>query len=440
MSEVIENNEFNGAFAKLVPELQRALKDCGYKTPSPIQEQCIVPLLEGRDLLGAAQTGTGKTAAFVLPLLHRYALKKQRAIASHPRALILAPTRELAAQIGESIDTYGKHLHVTKTVIFGGVKQGAQVKSLQKGKHILVATPGRLLDLITQKHISLDKVDTFILDEADRMLDMGFLPDMKRVISLLPFKRQSLFFSATLAREVVLLAKTLVRKPVEVTIEPDKPAVEAIDQSLYYVDQKVKQSLLTTLLDDARMDKVIVFCRMKYGANRIADKLTKSGIPADAIHGNKSQNARLKALDHFKRSKIRVLVATDIAARGIDVDRVSHVINFDLPNEPATYIHRIGRTARAGMSGDAISFCAAEERSDLKAIEAHIRKRLAVVVDHPYHSRAAQDATGASAKPQPKQQRPRRKPQQGKSREFSDDLGYSKGKGGGSRHKRPGRR
>jgi ATP-dependent RNA helicase RhlE len=378
--------------------LRRALAEERYHRPTPIQEQAIPPLLRGRDILGSAQTGTGKTAAFVLPILQNLSESRKREQRGKPRVLILAPTRELAAQIGESIAAYGRHLRISKTVIFGGVKQHAQVNSLNRGKHIAVATPGRLLDLMNQGHISLDAVETFVLDEADRMLDMGFLPDIRRVIAKLPRERQSLFFSATLAPEAVNLAKTIVHDPVEIAIAPDKPAVEKIEQTVRFVDQRKKTDLLLQMLDSSNFDKVLVFTRMKHGANRIAKKLNTARIRAEAIHGNKSQASRTRSLDDFKKGRVRVLVATDIAARGIDVDRITHVINFDLPSEPQTYVHRIGRTARAGTEGDAVSFCSAEECGSLRDIERLIGKRIPVELEHEYHSDAARFANGTGTK------------------------------------------
>jgi len=406
-----------GVFAALIPELQRALADQEYRHPTPIQEQSIQPLLQGRDLLGSAQTGTGKTAAFVLPILQNLATRNKKSIPGKPLVLILAPTRELAAQIGDSISTYGRHLHLTRAVIFGGVNQKSQVNSLKKGKHIIVATPGRLLDLMKQGYIKLEAIETFVLDEADRMLDMGFLPDIRKVISKLPVKRQTLFFSATLAvPEVVKLAKTLVHNPVEVAITPEIPAVEEIKQKVFFIDQKKKINLLVDMLKDATLSKVLVFTRMKHSANKVAEKLNSAGIKSDAIHGNKAQNARIRSLDNFKQEKVRVLVATDIAARGIDVDLISHVINYDLPNEPEIYIHRIGRTARAGTKGDAASFCCSEERESLRGIEKLIHKQIPIELDHKYHNDEARFATGAAARPKPRKQTSNRPRFGGKSK------------------------
>lgn len=392
----------DGSFSLLIPELQRAVADKKYTTPTPIQEQAIAPLLAGRDLLGSAQTGTGKTAAFVLPMLQLLNKQPKTVVAAMPRVLILAPTRELASQIGDSIGRYGRHLHISRTVIFGGIKQHRQVESLKVGKDIVVATPGRLLDLMNQGHISLNRIDIFVLDEADRMLDMGFLPDVRRIITKLPKNRQTMFFSATFAPEISALARELLTKPVEISISPEAPAVDVIDQKVYFVDKPNKIHLLVQLLSNRQMSKVLVFTKMKHTAGRLAQKLCASQIRAEAIHGDKAQNARERALDSFKSGQVRVLVATDIAARGIDVKAISHVFNYDLPAEPQTYIHRIGRTARAGKKGDAISFCMAEERNILSAIEKTVGKPIPVVTDHLYHSAVAQNASGAAARPKPR--------------------------------------
>ncbi|MBI2102924.1 DEAD/DEAH box helicase [Candidatus Woesearchaeota archaeon] len=387
---------------QLIEPILRAVKEEGYTTPTPIQAQSIPHLLKGRDLLGCAQTGTGKTAAFVLPILQQLSIRKKVTARGAPRALILAPTRELTAQIGQSIRTYGKYLRLNSAVIFGGVSQFPQVKTLRQGIDILVATPGRLFDLLNQGHVRLNEVEMFVLDEADRMLDMGFIHDIKRIIAKLPTKRQSLFLSATLDSRVVALARTLVHDPVHVTIEPEKPTVDRIQQSVFFVDKGNKDALLTKILRNPAVTRAIVFTLMKHVANNVAVMLNHNGIRADAIHGNKSQGARSAALDAFRRGKIRVLVATDIAARGIDIDDISHVINYELPNEPESYVHRIGRTARAGSSGVAISFCSSSERDYLQAIERLIRKRLEVVRDPNFHSDTAMNATGAAARPPPR--------------------------------------
>lgn len=378
--------QLEGAFKALRPELKRAIGNAGYIHPTPIQERSIPELLAGRDIIGTAQTGTGKTAAFVLPLLQQIAAQPRKARSNSTQALILAPTRELAAQIGDSIRTYGKFLHLRHTTIFGGVNQYHQVKILRKGVHILVATPGRLLDLVNQGHISLDRVDYFILDEVDRMLDMGFQPDIRRVLKLIPGKRQTMFFSATMPPKITELAHSMVYKPYEVSIEPKKPAVDRIDQKVMFVGKKQKDALLLSLLNERNIYKAIVFTQMKHVANRVTQKLNKAGVSVTAIHGNKSQNARTQALDGFRGTKFNVLVATDVAARGLDVDDITHVINYDLPVEAETYVHRIGRTARAGAEGDAISFCTAEEKAYLRDIEMLLGSPVDTDLEHAYHS------------------------------------------------------
>lgn len=370
----------------LVEPIQRAVAESGYTNPTPIQAQAIPYLLDGRDLLGCAQTGTGKTAAFALPILNRLAKNPRRLEPKQPRVLVLSPTRELAIQIYDSFKTYGKHLRMKSTVIFGGVGQNPQVKELAGGVDVLIATPGRLLDLINQKHLQLSRLEVFVLDEADRMLDMGFLPDIKKVVQLLPKHRQNLFFSATMPKDIQKLADSLLTDPARVEVTPVASTAELIEQSVMYVDKSKKRDLLRHLLKDKSFDRVIVFTRTKHGANRVAETLTKNNIRAEAIHGNKSQNARQRALENLRAGEIRVLVATDIAARGIDIDGISHVINFELPHDEESYVHRIGRTARAGAQGIAISFCDSEEKAFLKHIEKLIGKEIPVVVDHPYHS------------------------------------------------------
>ncbi|RKZ04068.1 ATP-dependent helicase [Candidatus Fermentibacteria bacterium] len=378
-----------GVFGSLIPAIQQAVSVEGYVTPTPIQEQCIPHLLEGRDLIGTAQTGTGKTAAFTLPLLQRLARHSRRPRRGTPRALILAPTRELAAQIGNSVQTYGKYLNLQHTVIFGGVKQYSQVKTLNRGVDVLVATPGRLLDLIQQGFIHLDEVEVFILDEVDRMLDMGFIHDINRVLAEIPPTRQTLFFSATMAPKMELLAKTMVTNPVRVTIEPEKPTVDSISQKVLFVEKANKDALLASLLNDRKVKKAIVFTQMKHTANKVVKKLASSGIYGTAIHGNKSQAMRTKALDGFKKGRYRVLVATDVAARGLDVDDITHVFNYDLPVESETYVHRIGRTARAGADGDAVSFCSSEERYYLREIEKLLGNQVPADMSHEFHSEEA---------------------------------------------------
>jgi ATP-dependent RNA helicase RhlE len=374
----------------LIPALLSAVAAEGYVEPTPIQVQAIPHVLAGKDLLGLAQTGTGKTAAFALPILQRLAQKAPPRAPRAPRpirCLVLTPTRELASQIGESFTTYGKQLPLRNTVIFGGVGDGAQKQVLRDGIDVLVATPGRLLDLAGQGHVELRSLEVFVLDEADRMLDMGFIHDVRRVIALLPRQRQTLFFSATMPREAQELADQLLRDPATVAVVPPATTVEKVEQEVYFVEKGDKRSLLVDVLRESAMRRVLVFSRTKHGANRIAEHLVKNRIGAEAIHGNKSQNARERALAGFKAGRTRVLVATDIAARGIDIDDVTHVVNFDIPEVPETYVHRIGRTARAGAGGMAMSFCDAEERGDLLAIERLTRQQIPVVEGHPYESR-----------------------------------------------------
>ena len=368
----------------LIAPLARAVADEGYHTPTPIQLACIPHLLEGRDLLGCAQTGTGKTAAFALPVLQ--GLEKSGGRKHRIRTLVMTPTRELAAQIGESFRTYGRHLSLTSTVIFGGVGQQSQERALKRGPDILVATPGRLLDLMGQKLISLEHLEYFILDEADRMLDMGFIHDVRRVIDVLPEKRQSLFFSATMPPAVEQLANRLLTDPVRIAVAPPATTVETVDQALMFVDKNDKQKLLGTLLKGQTVGRALVVARTKHGADRICKQLLCDNVSAGAIHGNRNQNARTRVLGGFRSGELRVLVATDIAARGIDVDDITHVINFDLPNEPESYVHRIGRTARAGRDGKAISFCSGDEVEYLHAIRRLIKQKISVDPSHDFHS------------------------------------------------------
>ena len=394
----------NDIFSALIEPIRRAVAEEGYTTPTPIQQQAIPHLLEGRDLLGCAQTGTGKTAAFTLPLLQELTQTERTSAPGRPRALILTPTRELAAQIGDSIQTYGRYLKVKHTTIFGGVGQHPQVRSLQRGVDVVVATPGRLMDLMEQGFLHLDKVELFILDEADRMLDMGFIPAVRKIIAKLPKKRHSLFFSATMPPVVAGLANQLLVNPVQIRIDPGQPTVERIAQKLMFVDRQNKDALLVDLIAKHDMDKALIFTRTKHGADKVVKKLASAGIEACAIHGNKSQTARTKALEGFRAGKVRALVATDIAARGLDVDGITHVINYDLPEEPETYVHRIGRTARAGAEGDAVSFCSARERDSLRDIIKLIQRDVPVERDHEYHSETAVHATGAEARPEPRGQ------------------------------------
>jgi ATP-dependent RNA helicase RhlE len=380
----------------IIDPLCRALAKEGYTAPTPIQTLAIPHLLNGKDLMGIAQTGTGKTAAFVLPILQKISQERRPTPPGVPRALIIAPTRELAAQIDQSFATYGQFLRFRHTVIFGGVRQGPQVKMLSQGVDVLVATPGRLLDLMNQGYIMLRNVEFFVLDEIDRMLDMGFVKDMRRIVSALPPKHQSLFFSATLSRETGEFAEKLLTNPVRIEATPQASTLECVTQSVFFVDQDNKFPLLQGLIIEEDMERVLVFSRTKHRADKIAQALSKSRINADAIHGNKSQNQRTKAMHDFKSGRLRVLVATDIAARGIDVDDISHVINFDLPNEPESYVHRIGRTGRAGADGKAYSFCAADERNILRSIERLTRTKVEVM-EHKYHSETAKMAVGAAA-------------------------------------------
>ncbi|MEO6285072.1 MAG: DEAD/DEAH box helicase [Dyadobacter sp.] len=370
---------------KLIEPIAKALQEEGYNTPTPIQAKAIPIILEQRDLLGCAQTGTGKTAAFAIPmlqLLHDNPVGKFEK--SRIRALILTPTRELAIQIGESFAAYGRHTGVKHTVVFGGVGQKPQTDALQRGVDVLIATPGRLLDLINQGFIKLNLLEFFVLDEADRMLDMGFVHDVKKIIKLLPAKRQSLFFSATMPLAIVTLANTILRNPAKVEVTPVSSTADTIRQSVFFVDKSDKNSLLLHILQDQNIATALVFTRTKHGADKVVKVLRKAGVTSEAIHGNKSQNARQNALKNFKSQTTRVLVATDIAARGIDVDDLTHVINYEIPNIPETYVHRIGRTGRAGAKGTAFSFCDRDEKAFLKDIHKLIAKNIPVVNDHPY--------------------------------------------------------
>jgi ATP-dependent RNA helicase RhlE len=367
----------------IIEPILNALKAEGYTTPTPIQQQAIPVLLEGRDLLGCAQTGTGKTAAFAVPILQL--LSEQTNPSRGIRALILTPTRELAIQIEESFVAYGKGLKLRNAVIFGGVSQHAQVNTLRNGVDVLIATPGRLLDLMQQRIVSLAHIEKFVLDEADRMLDMGFIHDVKRIISKLPEERQTLFFSATMPTEIARLSQSILRDPVKVEVTPVATTAETIVQALFFVDKAEKRKLLMHLLEDGQIKRVLVFTRTKHGADRVVKDLDKTGVHAEAIHGNKSQQARQRALTNFKNGRTRVLVATDIAARGIDVDDLTHVINYELPNIPETYVHRIGRTGRAGAMGIALSFCDSEEKEYLRDIHKLIKTAIPVISDHPWH-------------------------------------------------------
>ena len=392
----------------IINPILKALESKGYTYPSPIQEKSIPILLDRKDLLGCAQTGTGKTAAFAIPILqHLYndnrKMKGQRRI----KALIVTPTRELAIQIGDSFSDYGKHTGLVNTVIFGGVKQGAQTQALRRGVDILVATPGRLLDLMEQGYVSLKDVQYSVLDEADHMLDMGFIHDIRRIIAKLPTKRQSLFFSATMPTSIVKLSQKMLGNPEKVTIAPKQTTAERVEQALYFVSKKNKPKLLVHLLTRNLVDSTLVFTRTKYGADKVVKALKKVDIHSEAIHGNKSQNQRQKALLNFKEGKTKVLVATDIAARGIDVSDLALVINFDLPNVAETYVHRIGRTGRAAASGIAISFCDTEEKAYLKDIQKLISQEIKVIAEHPFLNSGDNEPAEKPKRPQ-KSQRPRR--------------------------------
>lgn len=411
----------------IIDPILKALEAEGYKHPTPIQEQSIPILLKGKDLLGCAQTGTGKTAAFAIPILqHLYKKKSSDKGRRKIKALVVTPTRELALQIGESFTTYGKFTGIKNTVIFGGVKQLNQTQALQRGVDVLVATPGRLLDLIDQGFISLKDVEYSVLDEADHMLDMGFIHDIRKIIKKLPNKRQSLFFSATMPTEILALSEQILGNPEKVTINPEQTTAEKVEQAVYYVSKGNKAKLLTHLLQTEVFGSVLVFSRTKHGADRIVRLLSKAKIKAAAIHGNKSQAARQRALESFKKGEVSVLIATDIAARGIDVEELSYVINYDLPNIPETYIHRIGRTGRASLSGVALSFCDGEERPYLKDIQKLIGQVVPVITDQPFED----DGTFVPSKKQGQQHR---RPQTGSPRSGRSGGGKnSRGKSGGA--------
>ena len=416
----------------LLPEVLQALKTQGYEKPTPIQEQAIPHLLAGRDLFGSAQTGTGKTAAFSIPLLQLLS-KNQHNAQRGIRALVLAPTRELAIQISESLRIYGQHLPLKHTVVYGGVSQRTQTDALRRGVDILVATPGRLLDLINQRFIRLDKVEMLVLDEADRMLDMGFINDIRKVIALLPQKRQTILFSATLPQEIrSLVAKTL-NDPVHIELSHANSSADTVEHSMYFVDKLNKRDLLHHILSGDAVERALIFTRTKHGADKLANALSKSGIRTEAIHGNKSQGQRQRALNDFKRNKLRVLVATDVASRGIDVDDLSHVINFDLPETPETYVHRIGRTGRAGAAGIALSFCGRDEMDLLKDIHRHLKKNIPVIDEHPFVSKIAMKPTKSESRPVENGSRRFSQPKSrfGRNRSFhgSSRNGNSQGRG-----------
>lgn len=369
----------------LIAPILSALEKKSYTTPTPIQQQAIPPILAGKDIFGCAQTGTGKTAAFALPILQLMDASRKNLNHKKIRSLILAPTRELATQIADNFRLYGAQLGFSQVTVFGGVNQNPQVATLRKGVDILIATPGRLLDLMNQGYIKLDAVEFFVLDEADRMLDMGFINDIKKVLAKLPTKKHSLFFSATASPEIMKLANTILHHPVKISVTPVASTAEKISQTVYYVSKENKRQLLKHVIEVENIEHALVFTRTKHGANRVAKDLVKSGISAEAIHGDKSQGARERALKGFKNRSIRILVATDIASRGIDVDKLSHVINFEIPEQAETYVHRIGRTGRAGESGMALSFCTPDEMGYLKDITKLIKKNIEVVSTHPFN-------------------------------------------------------
>ena len=382
----------------LIDPICRAVRGEKYATPTPIQQKAIPHLLQGQDLLGCAQTGTGKTAAFALPILHLLSERRQASGSRSPRALVLTPTRELALQISDSFRVYGRHLNLKQALVFGGVSPKSQISALKRGVDILIATPGRLIDLYQQRHLRLDKIEVLVLDEADRMLDMGFLPDIKKIYAMTPKNRQSMLFSATLPDDILRLTKDFLNDPVRVSVNPPASTVDKVDQRVLFVDRENKGALLESVLQDESIEKALVFARTKHGANRIVKNLSRARIKADAIHGNKSQSARMEALERFRAGKVRVLVATDIASRGLDVEGITHVINYELPNEAESYVHRVGRTARAGAFGVALSFCDAGEKGYLRQIEKTINRTVNVVDDHPYHSEsiASKRASGNS--------------------------------------------
>ena len=417
---------------KIIEPILRALKEEGYTNPTPIQSQSIPTVLEGTDLLGCAQTGTGKTAAFAIPVIQLLTANKQANQKRKIRSLILTPTRELAIQIGESFKAYGKYTGLAHTVIFGGVNQKQQTNALRNGVDIVVATPGRLMDLMNQGFLHLRDIEIFVLDEADRMLDMGFIQDIKRIIPMLPKKRQTLFFSATMPPEINKLASTILNNPMRVSVTPVSSTVEIIKQGIYFVDKENKSALLVELLKDAKIKTVLVFTRTKSGANKIVKLLLRYNITSEAIHGNKSQNARQSALANFKAQKTRVLVATDIAARGIDIDELEHVINFDTPNVAETYVHRIGRTGRAGAKGTALSFCDAEEKAYLKDIEKLIGKQIPVIDNHPFPLK------NHNPEKTQKPQRGNRSPQRSASKSNANSNRNSSKNSGGSKNENSG--
>lgn len=436
----------------LKPAILRAVDEGGYTEMTPIQTQAIPDILDGKDLVGVAQTGTGKTAAFSLPIIQKLLKAEGRRTSKSTRALILAPTRELAVQIGENIANYGKYLHLRSTLVYGGVSEKPQIKTLLGGVDILIATPGRLLDLMGQGHISLKEVEYLVLDEADRMLDMGFIRDIKKIIATLPASRQTVLFSATMPQSVQALVNSLLKNPVRVEVARTATTAEKVTQHVLMVPKNRKRDLLMHLLKDPALNRVLIFTRTKHGANKVAKYLDQTGISSGAIHGNKSQNARQKALNEFRSGATRVLVATDVAARGIDVDGVTHVINFELPNEPESYVHRIGRTARAGAAGVSLSFCDHEERAYLRDIEKIIRQEIPMIEDHPYHLEGIQidydDGKGDDGtsrrpnRPKPnansRSNKPRRHRGQNQSKSQDAKPNVSRGNDGKPKQSKPG--
>ncbi len=405
----------NFADLGLRPPILRAIEEAGYKTMTPIQDLAIPAVMAGKDMIGVAQTGTGKTAAFSLPMIHLLASAEGKRKPKTARSLIIAPTRELAIQISENIQAYSKHMHFRTAIVYGGASSKPQIKQMMRGVDILIATPGRLLDLTEQKHINLREVEFLVLDEADRMLDMGFIRDIKKIVAYLPRQRQTVLFSATMPASVTKLANSLLRNPVRVEVAPAATTAEKVDQHVLMVPKGRKRELLKHVLKDKAIERVLIFTRTKHGANKVARFLDDRGIRADAIHGNKSQNARQKALANFREGKIRALVATDVAARGIDVDGVTHVINFEIPNEPESYVHRIGRTARAGATGVSLSFCDHTERAFLRDIEKTIRQKIPLMMDHPFHLEGMDTPDGfdENAKPANNSRGGRGKPRSG---------------------------
>jgi ATP-dependent RNA helicase RhlE len=420
--------ELNFTGLGLAEPLLRSLNTENYETPTPIQAEAIPLLLKNRDLLGIAQTGTGKTAAFGLPLLQNLAATRKALTPHTARALILAPTRELVIQIDESLRVYGRHLNLRHAVILGGVNQNRQVEAMRKGVDVLVATPGRLLDLVKQRFVKLDRVEIFVVDEADRMLDMGFIRDVERIVEELPRNRHSMLFSATMPKDIVHLAHEMLYQPQRIDISPTVITADKVEQHVIFVETKDKRARLADLLRDPKMNRVIVFTRTKHGANKVSDNLEKSGVSSDAIHGNKSQNARQRALDSFRTGRVRVLVATDIAARGIDIDDISHVVNYELPNVAESYVHRIGRTARAGAGGNAISLCAPDERPYLRDIERLLKQSIPVIGETPAPQSAGEFTKRADPTP------PHRPKQHNYARRNNRNRPNKSRNGGGGKH------